>query len=358
VIARAAYVPDFDVVLDGRRLPADLRSTITAVRFEEALEGASRVELQFANVGLRLLDRPVFDLDVPLELSLGYRPQALEPVFTGSITGMDPTFPAGGMPALTINAQDATDRLNRSRKDRAFPYYITDGAIAALVAAENGLVPRSDLVAAGVGGLGAFAEQPRYQYKQSDHQLLRQIAAEYGYEIWGDGPFLNIRFLTPGLPTPEIELHWGRSLLDFTPRLTSIGQVAAVRAHIWVEALKTQIGVEVTWDGERLAVRVLPALFGEQEDTIEATLTIPDLPVDSAPDAIKWLIGEMRRRVNGRLTASGSAVGDPRFRAGRVIAVSGVGDRYSGHTYRLTSVAHTLDQGGYRTRFQVRKEVV
>ncbi len=358
MIARDTYVPDYDVVLGGQRLSAELRSSITAVRFEEALEGASRVELQFANVGLRLLDRPGLDLDAPLELSLGYRPQGLEPVFTGSITGMDPTFPAGGMPALTLNAQDATSRLNRGRKDRAFPHYLTDGAIAALVAAENGLVPRSDLVAAAVGGLGAFAEQPRYQYKQSDHELLRQIAAEYGYEIWVDGPFLNIRFLTRELPPPEIELRWGQSLLDFTPRLTSIGQVAAVRAQIWVEALKTQIGVEVAWDGERLAVQVLPALFGEQEDAIEATLTIPDLPVDSAPDAIKWVVGELRRRVNGRLTASGSAVGDPRFRAGRVIAVSGLGDRFSGRNYRLTSVAHTLDQGGYRTRFQVRKEVV
>jgi hypothetical protein len=329
-----------------------------SVRFEEALEGASRVELELANPGLRLLDRPELALDAAVELALGYRPLGVRSVFSGAVTGMEPTFPAGGMPTMTISAQDATSRLSQGRKDRAFPHYLTDAAIAALVAAENGLVPVSDLASAAVGGLGAFADQPRYQYKQTDHQLLRSLAAEYGFDIWVDGPFLNIKYLLRELPPPEIELRWGLSLLDFTPRLTSIGQLATIRAQIWVEGLKTQIAVEVGWDGERLSIRVLPAMFAEQDETFEATLTIPDLPVDTPVDAIRWVVGEMRRRLNNRLTASGSAVGDPRFRAGSVIAVDGVGERLSGRSYRLTSVAHTLDQGGYRTRFQVRKEVV
>ena len=66
----------------------------------------------------------------------------------------------------------------------------------------------------------------------------------------------------------------------------------------------------------------------------------------------------MRRRINNRTTGKGSAIGDPRLRIGQVISLSGLGQRYSASTYRLTSVTHTLDGAGYRTKFQVRQELV
>jgi phage protein D len=358
VIQADVYVPDFALTLGGRPFPADLRASVTAVRFEEALQGASRVEVQLANPGLRLLDRADLELEAPLRLSLGYRPANVREVFSGEITGVEPELPSSGMPTVTVTAHDATHRLSTGQKERAFPYYIGDSAIAAIVAVENGLIPRSDLATVAVGGLGIFTERPRYQHKQSDYELLRQIACEYGFDLWVDGAFLNFRLPLRELPPAEIELRWGQSLLEFAPRLTSIGQLASVRVSLWVEALRTQLAVEVRWDGERLGMRVIPALFGEQEQPVEATLSIPDLAADTPVDAIRTALGEMRRRLNSRVTASGSAIGDPRFRAGNVIGITGVGRRFSGRNYRLTSVAHSLDGGGYRTRFQVRQEVI
>jgi uncharacterized protein len=358
MIQADVYVPDFELTLGGRPLPAELRAGVMSVRFDEALEGASRVEVQLANPGLRLLDRADLELDAPLRLALGYRPANIRHVFAGEITGLEPDLPAAGMPTLTVTAHDATRRLSAGRKQRAFPYYVTDAGIAAIVAFENGLVPRSDLATVAVGGLGIFTEQPRYQHKQSDYELLREIAAEYGFDLWVDGEFLNFRLPLRELPPAELELRWGESLVDFSPRLTSIGQLASVRVSIWVEAMKTQLAVEVRWDGARVGVRVIPALFGEQEESVEATLTIPDLAADTPVDAIRTALGELRRRINSRVTARGSAIGDPRFRVGNTIAIGGVGRRFSGRNYRLTSVAHLFDGGGYRTRFEVRQELI
>ena len=352
------FAPDFELSLGGQPLDSDLRASITSVRFEEALEGASRVELQFANPDLRHLDRPDLDIEAPLELSLGYRPGTLTPMFAGWVTGLEPAFSSGAASTLTVSAQDATSRLSQGKKSRAFPHQMTDSAIAALIASENGLVPFVDPIAGATGALGVFAQKPRYQNDSSDYQLLRQLAAEYGFDVWVDGQILNVRLTVRELMPAEIELRWGDSLLDFSPRETNVGQVAAVNASIWVEQLKTTVSVGVAWNGERLAVSVQPSLFGEQNSVVEATLTIPDLPSDTPIEAIKWVLSEMRRRLNTRLTASGSTIGDPRFRVGKVIAVSGVGSRFSGRNYRLTSVAHTLDTGGYRTRFQARKEVI
>jgi uncharacterized protein len=358
VSATATYVPDFDVALGGRPLLADLRTRVTSVRFEEALEGANRVELQLANQTLRLLDRPGLDLRTPLTLSLGYRPAGLRKVFEGEITGVESDFPAGAMPSLTITAHDATQRLGQGKKERAFPYYIPDAVIAAIVAVENRLIPRGDLATASITGLGVWAARPRYQYKQSDYEFLRGMAAEYGVDMWVDGEYLNFRLPRRGLPAPQIELRWGESLIEFSPRLSDIGQLAAVRVEMWVEAMKTQIAIEISWDGERLAVRVIPAVLGEHDQALSATLTVSDMPYDTPADAIRWALGEMRRRLNSRLTATGSAIGDPRFRVGEIVAVDGLGARFSSRAYRLTSVAHSLDEGGYRTRFQVRQEVI
>jgi phage protein D len=357
VIATDVYVPSFALAVAGAPLATDLRGRVTTVRLEEALEGASRVEVQLASPDLRLMERPELQLDLPLELSLGYLPANVRKVFAGEITGVELDLPSSGMPTLTVTAQDATARLSQGKRQRAFPYYLTDSAIAAIVAAENGLVPRSDLLSASVGGLGLFTERPRYQHKQNDYEFLRGIAGEYGFDLWVDGPFLNFRLPRRELPPAELELRWGSSLAEFAPRLTTIGQLASVRVSFWVEALKTQLAIEASWDGERLRTRVFPNPCGEQRET-QATLTIPDLATDTPVDAIRSAIAELRRRLNSRVTGSGSALGDPRFRVGSTIAITGVGDRFSGRNYRLTSVAHSIDTNGYRTRFQVRQEVI
>ena len=185
--------------------------------------------MQLASPDLRMMERPELQLELPLELSLGYLPANVRSVFAGEITGVELDLPSSDMPTLTVTAHDATARLSQGRRQRAFPYYLTDSAIAAIVATENGLVPRSDLLAASVGGLGIFTERPRYQHNQSDYEFLRGIASEYGFDLWVDGDFLNFPRCRC-CPPAEIELHWGSSLVDFSPRLTTVGQLASVRA--------------------------------------------------------------------------------------------------------------------------------
>jgi phage protein D len=355
----ATYVPDFALALGGRPVPAELRARVSRVRFDESLQAADMVQVQLADPGQRYLNDRGFDITTELELSLGYRPGALRSVFIGNVTSIEASFPESGMPTVTITAHDFLQRLSQGTKDRCFPYYIPDSVIAAIVAVENQLIPAPDAVTAGVTGaiaaLGHFHERPtRYQHKKTDYDFLRAIAAEYGIEMWVDGRVLNFKLLVPFLPPPDVELRWGESLVEFSPRLKSIGQVVAVRARVWVEALKTQLGVEVGWDGERLSARVVPAALQTGSGVVAE---LPDIPFDSPIDAIKRAIAEMKRRVNARVTGTASAVGDPRIRVGQLIALANVG-RFSGSNYRLTSVTHTVDGSGYRTGFEVRQEWV
>ena len=211
------YAPDFDVSIDGQPVPALMRASITGVRFEESLEGADRVEVTLANQGLRFLDHPLLALENRLELSLGYQPGAVATVFIGGISGFDPTFPSSGMPTVSVVAHNFMKRLQDGTKKRSFPWYLPDALIAAIVAAENLLLTVPDPAAFGLSALGLFNQRPRSQNKgragKSDYDFLREIAAEYGFDMWVDGNFMNFKFLIREQPPPQVELRWGESLL-------------------------------------------------------------------------------------------------------------------------------------------------
>jgi phage protein D len=352
------YVPDFELTLQGQPIPADLRASVMKVHFEESLEAADRVEVELANQGLRLLDDPLFSLNASMELSLGYRPSGILPVFKGTLTGIDPVFPASGMPTITLSAHDYMSRLTEGTKERSFPWFLPDSLVAVIVAGENFLITEPDPAAAVVGALNVFNQEPRSQYKQSDYKFLRQIAAEYGFDMWVDGDFMNFRFLLPELPPPEIRLTWGESLVEFAPHYTSIGELVAITLKVWIQELQTELAVQARWDGDSVSFRVIPAMFAEMDETVDVGIGLPDIPLDNPVDAVKWVIGDLRRRINNRTTGKGTALGDPRLRVGQVITLDGIGDSFSGSNYRLTGVSHTVDASGYKTGFEVRKELV
>jgi hypothetical protein len=67
------------------------------------------------------------------------------------------------------------------------------------------------------------------------------------------------------------------------------------------------------------------------------------------------LLSELLPRLNNRLTASASIIGNPRIKAGKVINIDGIPGQFGGK-YRVTSATHTIDTS-YRTQFDMRKEV-
>jgi phage protein D len=121
--------------------------------------------------------------------------------------------------------------------------------------------------------------------------------------------------------------------------------------------------VTVAWDFDResLVTTVVP---GEAAAFAKAfsgpSFTIINQPISSPADIANsalMIISELRQKLNNRLTGSGSAVGNPNIRAGAVIRLEGIGPDFSGD-YRVTSATHSIDSGGYRTQFEVRKDII
>lgn len=387
------YAPEFRIQINDDDLPAALRASITSVRYQDGVNAADRVEVGFANPNLRWIQTHIrglgfqpfptgvklgpigrldgapegtFDLDNKLTLAMGYAPDPLEEMFLGEVTGVQVSFPNGGMPTMTLVAHDYLNRLSQGKYARGFGP-LADAFVVMILSAENLLIPLIDPAITAVSTALTvinviFKGTGTKQEGESDLELLTKIAAQYGADFWVDGNTLYLsRFLKEY--TPRLTLTWGESLLDFSPQVSTIGQVAGVSMKFTLREIPLDFLVTVAWDFDRetLAVSVVPGVAAAgAKAVVGPAFTIIDQPISSPADIANSALviyGELRKKLNSRLTGSGSAVGDPRIRAGAIIRLEGLGPDFSGD-YRVKSATHSVDSGGYKTNFEVFKEIL
>jgi Bacteriophage probable baseplate hub protein len=392
------YVPEYRITINGEEMPATVRSTVTSVRYQDGQNAADQVTVGLANPELRWLQKHIrglgfrpfptavnvgpfragsivpegtFDIDNKLDLYVGYAPDPPEKIFEGELTAAEVTFPNGGMPSMTLTAHDFLQRLTRGTAARGFGP-LPDAFIAAILSLEDFLVPVIDptIIAAssGITALnflfgGSGEKQVKKQEGQTNYEFLSAIAKRYDADFWVEGDILYIsRFIKEY--TPRLTLTYGESLLDFSPRVTTVGQVVGVSMKFTLREIPLDFVVSVFWDFDResLGVSIMPgvAAKGVPKQKNKPVFAIVDKPItspgglaESAPDIIR----KLRENLNKRLTGTGSAIGDPRIRAGAIIGLDGLGPDFSGN-YRVKSATHSIDGSGYKTSFEVFKEII
>jgi phage protein D len=154
------------------------------------------------------------------------------------------------------------------------------------------------------------------------------------------------------------ELEWGRSLVSFMPSVKTKGQITRVVVRGWKPGGKgddrklagtatfQDAGLELP--DKKLVQAIDSALKQFEEQVVED-------PVENQAEADAKAKGLLTRKLQDLITATGTTVGTPRLRAGKTIAVKGVGARYSG-TYVLTETTHKVSNSGYTTDFKARME--
>jgi hypothetical protein len=393
------YAPEYAIEINGEQLPTAVRAAVSGITYQDGQNAADRVEVSLANHDLRWLQSHIrglgfqpfttnvrfgpggvaltgqgdglFDIDNKLVLSLGYAPDPLEKVFEGEVTGLQVSFPNGGMPGMTLVAHDYLNRLTRGSYARGFGP-LADALVALIVSAENLLIPAIDpaimtistaMTVLNVIFKGTGTKQGKKGKGESDFDLVKRIAAQYDADFWVEGDVFYLSRFFPKEYSSRLTLTWGQSLLEFSPKISTVGQVANVAMKFTMRELPLSFLVSAGWDFDResLAVSIVP---GDAASFAKAAngpaITIVDQPISSPADignSALQIISQLRKKLNNRLTGSGSAVGDPRIRAGAVITLEGLGPDFSGN-YRVTSATHTIGSGGYRTNFQVHKEII
>ena len=396
------YSPDFGIRINGDRLAQEVRSVVTGVNYQEGTNESARVEIDIANVDLRWLQehirglgihpfpsgvelnvgpvrlgastaRGTFDIDNQLELEIGYATQPLIKVFEGDVTGIDVNFPGGGIPSLKLVAHDYLHRMQKGSKARGFGI-LPDFLVASILSAESQLVPLIDPTVVGASTAltvlqtifsGSGTKQVGRAQGESNFDFLKRIAHRYDADFWVDG---NVLFLSRLIKefSPSTTLRWGESLVDFNPRVNSVGQIAGVSAKLTLREIPLSFMLTIFWDFDReiLGVSVVPGqaagasaiegIVGGQSIT-KVDLTVGS-PADIAANAM-CLTRTLREKINTRVTGSGTAIGNPDIRVGSLMRLEGLGQDFS-RDYRVTSAVHTIDSGGYKTNFEVAAEII
>ena len=388
----SAYSPCYRLAINGLDLPESVRSYITSIRYEDGRDGSDQVTIALANPDLTFLTSHIrgltvvaptgisvetfllagsagssyFDMANQVDLALGYYPDPPTDLFTGEITGVAADFPNGGMPTLTITAHDFLQRTMLGTASRGFGP-LPDAAVVAILSVENGLLPLLDpymipLDVINTIGNFLFGTSTK-QVHQSDFCLLKQIAERFDVGLSVEGNILYLSRFIDREYTPRMTLTYGRSLLEFAPRVSSVGQAIGVTQRVSLREIGVDLILKVYWDLDREAVGVLvlpaaaailaPAVGSPAVESKHSTIRNA---IDVANTVVS-LIAQLRMKLNNRLTGTGSAVGDPQIRAAAMIRLDGLGVNFS-DVYRVTKAVHTLDGNGYRTQFEAQKEII
>lgn len=292
--------------------------------------------------GLEFLDNGPFDLTKEVEIA-AETPDGEEVILVkGEITALEPDFGEGMIAELVVRGYDKSHRLYRETKSVAY-LNKKDSDLADEIAQAAGLQTEIDRTSTVYDHI--------FQHNQSDLAFLMQRAWRIGYECFvTDG---KLYFRSPPSGDAEVTLTWGEDLLSFRPRMTLAEQVDEVVVKGWdVERQTAIVGraqqgnlypdVEESRDGASWA-----GAFGAGK------LVILDQPVVSQAEADALAAARLDEISGAFIEAEGVALRRPDIKAGRMVTLESLGDRFSG-TYLVTSATHVYMAEGLKTTFTVR----
>ena len=351
------YVPAFEIKLQGRPPGQGVVKDVLSVTYKDNIQEFDTFDITINNwdaarLDFKYSDTKLFDPGKELELWMGYFGR-LRLMLKGEITSLRPAFPSGGGSTLTISGMNTMYKL-RTRQESHIYENKTDSQVAKEIGDRLGL----DFVA---DPKGETELKYLIQDNQYDIIFLMERARRIGYDIYveeapkGGRPKLTFKKSTDVRQT-AYSLTYGKTLIEFQPELTTNNQVGKVIVRGWDPQLKKKI--EVTATRDQILTKGVGAKGGQDDidkafkDKAEVVAT---KPVESEAEArilaTEILEGIAKDMVKGH----GSTVGLPDMRAGVILQIAGVGERFSGR-YFVTATTHAIADSGYTTQFECRRE--
>jgi uncharacterized protein len=342
-------VAEFAALINGKPLPSDIRPLINSVVVDDSLalpsmfafEIASTSEMENVN---ELIDDTLFSVGNVVEIKLGYGNQT-ETLMIGEITALEPEFVFDRLPVLTVRGYDRRHRLQRGRKTRTFVQQ-KDSDIASKIAREAGL--SADAVDSSV------THDYVIQANQTDLDFLHERARRIQYEVVVYDKELFFRPVQND-KSEVLTLTMDDHLLEFFPRLSTAGQVSEVSVRGWNPKERKEIvsqaqaGSEVTMGGKQSGPKMSTQAFGSTMEVVSGQPLMTQAEADQIAKAV------LNRKALSLIEGEGLCLGRTDLRAGKVIKIDGVGQRFGGQYYVTTATHRYTSGGGYRTRFQTRR---
>jgi phage protein D len=340
--------PTAEILIRDRPLSPAAEASILVVEVAEDIDAPTMFTLELDNWNfltqtVQWSDDAQFSPGNEVKIKLGYGRQT-KTVIIGEITGLEPEFTADRAPRLVVRGHDFSHRLMRGTKTRSFTR-MRDSDIVAQVARSAKLNVQANRT----------SELLEYvlQRNQTDLAFIRDRAARIGYEALVDGTTLIFR---PLKPQGRAVLTLERSdLLEFFPRLSTLGQVNEVEVRSWDAQQKKPAVIGKATDSDVVAMGTTRGTEVTRQEFGKTTYTVIDQGAVNPQEAQAIAQGQLNRIALDYITGEGACQGTTQLRAGRMIQIEGIGKRFSG-IYYVTATTHRYELGeGYRTEFSVRR---
>jgi len=372
------YVPSFEIKLKGQDIKEEVLRDVISVSYTDSLDKLDSCQFTINNwdAGQRTFkysDSAQFNPGTAIELRMGYADKGgTTLMLRGEIVSLSPDFPAGGQPTLQIRALNQLYQLHFKQLTQVFKDK-TDSQIAKAILDKIVKDQNSKKKADGKPTLNLelvttaenqTIEKP-YQYIAINNEypisFLMERARHNGYDLYleegKDEQPARLHFHPPTRKFPApYKLEWGKTLINFKPTLAIKKQVEKVTVRGWNPKKKEEVVGEAVWyDLDAKSLPDVAALSAADSALVGSEEVIADQPIESKAEAEQLAKKYLSEKAKELVTGSGSTVGLPELRAGRLVYIGGLGKRFTGR-YLVTNSTHSLGDSGYSTQFEARLE--
>ena len=341
-------IPQLYLKIGGADVPGELSHAISRVDVDLHLYLPDMFVIEIHDERFRWIEHSLVKIGQLVEVAA--QPSEDEqrgstPLVSGEIVAIEAAYPESGTPTITLRGYDQSHRLHRGRKVREFVQK-TDSDIVSQIARANGLAAEVDSL--------THVHEHLYQENLTDYEFLARRARALGCVFQVEGRKLRFR-KHANVALPPVTLDYPTSLREFRPRLTASAQVQSVSVRSWDAAAKREIvgnaragnfsASKLEWNqrGHTLSKQA----FGDVE------MGFTDEPVASQAEGETFAVARLSRFWSSDVQADGDAAGKAEIRAGSMVKIEGVGDRFGGE-YFVTHARHTFrTDGPYRTTFTI-----
>lgn len=343
-------VPQRKILIDGELLPDEVDLDILDVTVSDYVSGASSFCI---NVNIwdsdkqefKYIDGQQFGEGVPIEVQLGYDDEQVVSLIKGEVTCLEPEFNNGEAPTLKVQGYDSLHRFRRGRKTKSY-IEMKDSEIAQQIAGNLGLNAQVDD--------SQVVHEYLLQNNLTDIDFLSERARRIRFELVAKNGTLYFRSAAND-EDKVVTLEYGLSLQSFYPRLSTMTQVSEIVVQGWDPINKqtisgaAAIGDEISqMGGSRLGAAITESAFFQTKNIIV------NKPIFNEGEALQIAKGKFNEMAVAFIKGEGTAIGNPDIRAGKVIDLLGLGERFSG-LYYVTSATHAINKEGYSTKFTVER---
>jgi uncharacterized protein len=345
--------PKLNIIIQNTRLSSKSNLEVISATVSEDLDAPSMLALKLSNWDLiksevtASNEKDLFNSGSAIKIQMGY-PNQLETVFLGEITGLEVDFAADAEPTLLVTGHDFRHRLIRGHKTRSWKE-IKDSDIVSQIAREQKLLTK-------ITDTKVIIDYV-CQSNQTDMEFLQKRAKRLGYELAMEGQTLCFR-PPQNIQGKALTLK-KKDLVEFYSRSSTMQQVAIVEVRNWdikqkkVVISRSGVGDEnCKMNGKTSGPSAAKTAFGNATHVVFTESLSNSTEAD---EIAKGLFNEMALAYVG---GEGTCQGNPNIRAGKVIEINDVGNKFSG-LYYVISVKHDYSKKqGYKTKFTVRRNAI